>query len=38
VQVEPFARMSGATLRAVAQEADRLGEFLDTPAELEVAA
>jgi len=38
VRVEPFARLSAATRRAIAQEADRLGEFLDAPAELQVAA
>jgi hypothetical protein len=38
VQVEPFARLTAATRRAIAEEADRLGEFLDAPAELQVAA
>ena len=38
VRIEPFARLSAATRRALAEEADRLGEFLDAPAELEVAA
>jgi Winged helix DNA-binding domain len=38
VRVEPFARLSAATRRAIASEADRLGEFLDAPAELQVAA
>jgi hypothetical protein len=38
VRVMPFSRWSVATRRAVAEEADRLGEFLDTPTELEVAA
>jgi hypothetical protein len=30
--------LSAATRKALADEADRLGEFLDAPAELEVAA
>jgi len=38
VRIEPFAPLSAATRRALAQEADRLGEFLDAPAELSVAA
>jgi Winged helix DNA-binding domain len=38
VRVEPFAPLSAAARRAIAKEADRLGEFLDTPAELSVAA
>jgi hypothetical protein len=38
VRIEPFARLSAATRRAIAEEADRLGEFLDAPAELQVAA
>jgi hypothetical protein len=38
VRIKPFARLSAATRRAIAEEADRLGEFLDTPAELQVAA
>lgn len=38
VRIEPFTRLSAATHRAIAQEADRLGEFLDAPAELQVAA
>ncbi len=38
VRVEPFGRLSSATRSAIAEEADRLGEFLDTPADLEVAA
>jgi len=38
VRIEPFARLSAATRRALAEEADRLGEFLDAPAELSVAA
>jgi hypothetical protein len=38
VRIEPFARLSTTTRRAIAEEADRLGEFLDAPAELEVAA
>ncbi len=38
VRIEPFARLSAATRRAVAEESDRLGEFLDAPAELSVAA
>jgi Winged helix DNA-binding domain len=38
VRIEPFARLSAATRRAIAQEAERLGEFLDAPAELQVAA
>jgi hypothetical protein len=38
VQVEPFAPLSAATRRAIRDEAERLGEFLDTPAELQVAA
>jgi hypothetical protein len=38
VRVELFAPLSAATRRAIAQEADRLGEFLDAPAELQVAA
>jgi hypothetical protein len=38
VRIEPFARLSAPTRRAIAKEADRLGEFLDTPAELQVAA
>jgi Winged helix DNA-binding domain len=38
VQVEPFAPLSAATRRAIADEAERLGEYLDTPAELQVAA
>jgi Winged helix DNA-binding domain len=37
VRIEPFTRLSAATRRALAEEADRLGEFLDVPAELEVA-
>jgi len=38
VRIEPFSRLSATTRRAIAQEADRLGEFLDTPADLQVAA
>jgi hypothetical protein len=38
VRIEPFARLSAATRKALAEETDRLGEFLDAPAELEVAA
>jgi hypothetical protein len=38
VRVEPFAPLSAATRRAIAHEADRLGEFLDAPADLQVAA
>jgi hypothetical protein len=38
VRIEPFAPLSAATRRALAAEADRLGEFLDTPAELQMAA
>ena len=38
VRIEPFAGLSAATRRAIAEEADRLGEFLDAPAELQVAA
>jgi Winged helix DNA-binding domain len=38
VRVEPFGGLSAATKRAIAEEAERLGEFLDAPAELEVAA
>jgi len=38
VRIEPFGRLSAATRRAIAEEADRLGEFLDAPAELQVAA
>jgi Winged helix DNA-binding domain len=38
VHVQPFGRLSAATRRALAAEADRLGEFLDAPAALEVAA
>jgi Winged helix DNA-binding domain len=38
VRVEPFGKLSAATRRAIANEADRLGEFLDAPAELSVAA
>jgi hypothetical protein len=38
VRIEPFTRLSAATRRELAEEADRLGEFLDAPAELEVAA
>ncbi len=38
VRIEPFAPLSAATRRGIAKEADRLGEFLDAPADLEVAA
>jgi len=38
VRIEPFARLGAATRRAIAEEADRLGAFLDTPAEMSVAA
>ena len=38
VRIEPFGRLSAAMRRAIAQEADRLGAFLDAPAELQVAA
>ena len=38
VRIEPFAPLSAATRKALADEADRLGEFLDAPAELSVAA
>jgi Winged helix DNA-binding domain len=38
IRVKPFSRLSAATRRAIAEEADRLGEFLDAPAELQVAA
>jgi Winged helix DNA-binding domain len=38
IRIEPFARLSTTTRRAIAEEADRLGEFLDAPAELQVAA
>jgi Winged helix DNA-binding domain len=37
VRIEPFTRLSAAARRRLAEEADRLGEFLDVPAELEVA-
>jgi hypothetical protein len=38
VRIEPFTRLSTTTRRAIAREADSLGEFLDAPAELQVAA
>ena len=38
IRIEPFAPLGAATRRALADEADRLGEFLDAPAELSVAA
>jgi Winged helix DNA-binding domain len=38
IRIEPFAPLSAATQKALAEEADRLGEFLDAPAELSVAA
>jgi hypothetical protein len=38
IRIEPFAPLSAATGRALAEEAERLGEFLDAPAELSVAA
>jgi Winged helix DNA-binding domain len=38
VRIEPFTRLSSATRRAIADEAERMGEFLDAPAELSVAA
>jgi hypothetical protein len=38
VRIQPFSKLSATTRRAIAQEADRLGEFLDAPAELQVAA
>jgi hypothetical protein len=38
VRVEPFGRLSAAARNALAEEAERLGEFLDAPADLEVAA
>jgi hypothetical protein len=38
VRVEPFSRLSAATRRGIAEEVERLGDFLDAPAELEVAA
>jgi hypothetical protein len=38
VRVEPFSRLSAASRRGIEDEAERLGEFLDAPAELEVAA
>jgi hypothetical protein len=38
VRIEPFGRLGAATRRAIAAEADRLGEFLDAPADLQVAA
>jgi hypothetical protein len=38
VRIEPLARLGAAIRRAIAEEADRLGEFLDAPAELQVAA
>ena len=38
VRIEPFSPLSAAKRRAIAEEADRLGEFLDAPADLEVAA
>jgi Winged helix DNA-binding domain len=38
IRVQPFSRLSAATRRAIGDEAERLGEFHDAPAELEVAA
>jgi hypothetical protein len=38
IRIEPFGPLSASVKKAIAQEADRLGEFLETPAELEVAA
>jgi Winged helix DNA-binding domain len=38
IRLEPFGPLSAATRRALAEEAERLGEFLDAPAELSVAA
>jgi hypothetical protein len=38
VRIEPFRPLGATTRRALAAEAERLGEFLDAPAELSVAA
>jgi hypothetical protein len=38
VRVEPFARLSVATRRAVAAEVDRLAEYFDARPELSLAA
>jgi Winged helix DNA-binding domain len=38
IRVQPFSRLSAATRRAVGDEVERLGELLDAPTELEVAA
>jgi winged helix DNA-binding protein len=38
VRIEPFSPLSAATRRAIGEEAERLGEFLDAPVELELAA
>jgi hypothetical protein len=38
VRIEPFGPLAAATRRALAAEAERLGEFLDAPTELSVAA
>jgi DNA glycosylase AlkZ-like len=38
VRVEPFSPLPAATRRAIAVEAERLGEFLDAPAEVSMAA
>ena len=38
VRVEPFARLSAATRKALGAEVERLAEFLDAPAEISLAA
>jgi hypothetical protein len=38
IRIEPFAPLGAATRRSLMEEAERLGEFLDAPAELSVAA
>jgi hypothetical protein len=38
IRIEPFAPVGAATRRSLAAEVQRLGEFLDAPAELSVAA
>jgi hypothetical protein len=38
IRIEPFAPLGAATRRSLAAEVQRLGEFLDAPAELSVAA